>query len=213
MKKHKFTKSVFSPGNKPISLLLVLTMVLLSVFPVIAAGDPGLLLRQQTFTLTPEDGVTVTLSGMLPTGGSAEAKPAEAEGDNVLHAYDITIFDSRHAEFEPGENQPVSVSFQSEAIRQALADGSNNLTVEHIAGNGKTEQVELTFAEGDEASFLADAFSIYVIRDHDEGDIGSKCDEQHDRCLEEERRHEHGLYALAVDDLAGLRTRKEHEDS
>lgn len=170
MEKHKFIKSFISPGNKTISLLLVLTMVLLSVFPVIAVGDSSLQLRQQTFTLTPEEGVTVTLSGLLPSGGSAEAKPANVEGDNVLHAYDITIFDARHADFEPADGQPIDVSFQSDAIKRALADGSNDLTVEHITDSGKTEEVELTFAEDDEVSFSADSFSIYVIRDHDNDD-------------------------------------------
>ena len=44
-------------------------------------------LSEQTFELEPEDGVTVTLKGLMPTDGYAEAKKADVDEEDVLHAY------------------------------------------------------------------------------------------------------------------------------
>ena len=131
-------------------------------------------LVEQSFTLAPEDGVTVTLSGMMPENGYAEAKPADIEGEDILHAYDITIFYSNGWEFEPCDDSPISVSFKSEDIAEAIDDSDIRLEVEHIADNGETESVELICAEDGEAVFDADSFSIYLIKTHDTNDENLK---------------------------------------
>lgn len=116
----------------------------------------------------PEKGVTITLKGLMPTGGYAEAKPASVEEEDVLHAYDISIYYRNGKEFEPYENSPISVSFGSKAIDKAIKDDSVSLEAEHIADNGKTESVELLSAEDGKANFEVDSFSIYVIKAHDD---------------------------------------------
>ena len=123
-------------------------------------------LSEQKFVLTPEDGVTVTLEGLMPTGGHAEGKPADVKEKDVLHAYDITIFWPDGREFEPEENSPISLSSQGEAISVALADDKTTLEAEHIADNGKKESVELVSAEDDKAVLEAESFSIYLIKEH-----------------------------------------------
>lgn len=115
-------------------------------------------LGEQTFVLTPEAGVTVTLEGVMPIGGYADAVSADVEGEDILHAYDITIYYPDGSAFEPDDDSPISVSFKSDAIAEA----------EHITDGGETESVELIAAEDGEAVFEADSFSIYIIKYHDD---------------------------------------------
>ena len=148
---------------------MIALVVAMTSNPVITAYDGLGSIRdlvQQTYTLTPEDGVTVTLSGMMPVYGSAEAEPVETDDSDVLHAYDITIRYADGREFEPDEDEPISVSFRSELISAAIEDSGVTLSVEHIADNGEKEEVDLTLHD-DEASFLAGSFSIYAIKTHE----------------------------------------------
>ena len=123
----------------------------------------------QTFTLEPEPGVTVTLSGLLPAGGTATAVNAETTEEDVIHAYDITIYDGNGAEFQPDEASPLRVTFSSDRIAEAVADGSE-LEAAHITDNGVKEDIELVSSENGEAVFMAESFSIYQIYAHDGDD-------------------------------------------
>ena len=62
-----------------LSLLVILSLLVTSGTTAIAVKSyrASHTLSQQTFTLTPEEGVTVTLNGLMPDNGYAEAKPAE----------------------------------------------------------------------------------------------------------------------------------------
>ena len=154
---------------KLLTLVLVLVMTVTSVPTAIALDSAAAVagLYEQTLTLRPEDGVTLTLSGMMPAGADAEAVPVEMNDDAVLHAYDITIYDRAHRAFEPAQDQPISVSFESEAIAGAIEDSTSVLEVEHIADDGSREAVEVILAEDDELVFEAESFSIYLIKVHD----------------------------------------------
>ena len=157
-----------------LTALLVVTAMFLTSSPVIALDTlrAAEQLSEQTFTLTPEDGVTVTLSGLMPVRGYAEAQPADVAGEDVLHAYDITIHRSDGTEFEPDSGSPIAVSFKSTDIARAIADEETSLTVAHIDDSGKETAVELTDAEGGEVCFDAESFSIYVIYEHEnDGDL------------------------------------------
>lgn len=152
-----------------VSLLVITALLITSSSAVIAIETyrAARTLSEQTFTLNPEDGVTVTLSGLLPTNGYAEAKPAEqASDEGVLHAYDITIRYANGDEFEPADDQPISVGFESAAIASAIADKSTSLEVEHITDSGEVEKVDLSFAEDNTAGFIAGSFSVYLIREN-----------------------------------------------
>ncbi|MBQ5743467.1 MAG: hypothetical protein IIV82_00115, partial [Ruminococcus sp.] len=157
-----------------LTALLVVTAMFLTSSPVIALDTlrAAEQLSEQTFTLTPEDGVTVTLSGLMPVRGYAEAQPADVAGEDVLHAYDITIHRSDGTEFEPDSGSPIAVSFKSTDIARAIADEETSLTVAHIDDSGKETAVALTEAEGSEVCFDAESFSIYVIYEHEnDGDL------------------------------------------
>lgn len=154
------------------TLLTVLSMLFCSGTTAIAVDSfmNRVLLAQQTFgDYTPEDGVTVTLSGLLPVGGSAEVLPYDADGEDVLHAYDITIFDQDGGEFQPAGDAPIAVSVKSDKIEAAL-DGGDTLSVTHIDDSGSESEVALTAADDDEALFDAESFSVYVIKTHDADD-------------------------------------------
>ena len=167
MKKSLLPQAPFRRFLRVMSLILILA-VMLSTSLVANSITVSIsnALTEQTFTLYPEDGVTVTLSGRMPLNGSAEAKPADCDGEDVLHAYDITIRYADGREFEPESGSPIDVSFKSDRI--ALAVGRDNeLTAEHISDSGETEEVPLTVSGSSEASFTAESFSVYKIRAHE----------------------------------------------
>lgn len=182
MKKKTHGKKARALRTKLTSLILAAAVLVTSSFVAIAldtysAADNAAQyameqLTEQTFTLTPEDGVTVTLNGKMPEFGHAEAKPADVSGKDVLHAYDITIFYGNGSEFEPADGETIAVSFQSDDIKKAVAKDGDSLTVGHIDDSGRETEVPLAYAKGDEAGFNADSFSIYVIYEHEnDGDL------------------------------------------
>jgi hypothetical protein len=107
----------------------------------------------------------------MPDNGYAEAKPAEADGEGVLHAYDITIHYAGGGEFEPAEDAPINVSFESAAIAEANANEDTSLAVEHITDDGEVEDIYLAFAKDDTAKFVAESFSVYIIREQEGGEL------------------------------------------
>ena len=150
-------------------VLMIALIVAVTSNPVITALDSYrtvYALEEQSFVLTPEEGVTVTLSGMMPRDGHAEAVAADVEGEDILHAYDITIYYPDGSEFEPDEDAPITVSFSSGAIADAIEDENTTLEIAHISDDGDEESVELTEAGDDTASFEAESFSVYLIRTH-----------------------------------------------
>lgn len=173
MKKRFRSKRLHRVFLKLTSLIVVASLFWTSSSVIALDGfDASAQLREQTFTLTPEEGVTVTLSGVMPLHGYAEAEPADVEGEDVLHAYDITIHRDDGTEFEPDSGNPIAVSFKSAAIERAIADEDTALTVGHIDDSGKETDVKLTEAEGSEVCFDAESFSVYVIYEHEQdGDL------------------------------------------
>ena len=156
---------------RAIAMIVIAVMLMTSTPTAIALEsllNTGALI-EQTFTLSPEDDVQITLSGLMPRGGHAEAEPVDTEEADVLHAYDITIFYADGALFEPSEDAPITVSFMSDAIAEAI-ENNVSLEAEHIRDDGETENIELIYAEDGEASFEAESFSVYVIKTHDEND-------------------------------------------
>lgn len=146
------TNKIFNNVSiKLTSLVLAIVMLATSGFVSIALDNTFSLreLTEQTFTLTPEKGVTVTLHGLMPKNGSADAKLAEVEGEDVLHAYDISIYYADGGEFEPASDSPINVSFQSKEIKKAIKDENTTVEVEHIADNGEKEEIDLSSAKKD----------------------------------------------------------------
>ncbi|MBQ9680338.1 MAG: InlB B-repeat-containing protein [Ruminococcus sp.] len=169
MNENKLNTAAWRVSFKVISLLLAVAMFFTSGSTVTALDTLQAMrsLIEQTYTLTPEEGVTITLEGLMPANGSAEAESAQVEEEGVIHAYDISIYYADGTTFEPSEASPITVSFMSDAIADAIEDDAV-LEVEHIADSGKTESIELISAEDDQATFEAESFSVYVIKTHDE---------------------------------------------
>lgn len=105
--------------------------------------------------------VTIAIDGILPEGVTAKAFPVESTDENVLFSYDITLFDQDDHEYQP-QNGSLKVAFTSQAIRDALNNGSE-LEVKHEDASGKVTPVESESDGNDTISFEAASFSVYTI--------------------------------------------------
>lgn len=90
-------------------------------------------LSEQTITAAMYGGeAIITLSGKMPEGATAEACPVQVsiEGQNVLAAYDITIYDVEGNVFQP-EADAIRVEIADAAVAEAL-DGEEDISVYHM---------------------------------------------------------------------------------
>lgn len=87
--------------------------------------------------LSAEQGVSISIQGMLPKDAVASAYPVQAEidGQTVLAAYDITVYNADGSVFQPAEGQPVKVTISS----SALQIGTETIGVYHAGGTEETE--------------------------------------------------------------------------
>lgn len=120
-------------------------------------------------TAAVEDTTLITVSGLLPVGAEARAYPVELEaptidGQSVLAAYDITIFDADGNLFEQAlPEHPLTVS-----IRPAGWNSQDSLNEEadynayYIPEEGDPEAIDTTTGD-DAVSFQTDHFSTYAL--------------------------------------------------
>lgn len=96
-----------------------------------------------------EQGVVITLEGMLPQKATAAAYPIKAEIDEqtVLAAYDITVYNADGSVFQPAEGSPIKVTISS----SALQTGDGAVEVYHAEGSEKVN-AEAAATEGDDAT-------------------------------------------------------------
>ncbi|MBR1561160.1 MAG: InlB B-repeat-containing protein, partial [Clostridia bacterium] len=116
----------------------------------------------------------IELTGALPVAASVEAQPVEGydDGDGrTLLACDITIQDGGGNTFQPAAGEAVEVTVRSDAIREALERGSALEAWHYADGAADPEPVEILAAAGDAVTFAARAFSVYVIRAHEDGEV------------------------------------------
>lgn len=123
-------------------------------------------LVQQTVKASGSGASAVTLSGMMPEGASAKAVPVnvEIEGQTVLAAYDITIYDRDGKEFQP-EQGSIRVEIVDAAVQEAVAQ-AEDISVFHMENvQAAPEAVanEKVDAAGSTVAFEAEHFSIYVV--------------------------------------------------
>lgn len=101
-----------------------------------------------------EQGVVITLSGMLPDGATASAYPiddVQIDGMSVLAAYDITVNNADGSVFQPAENSPVMVTISSsalqiaedEAIEVYHAETADDETADDVEGPDVSEVAEV----------------------------------------------------------------------
>lgn len=123
-------------------------------------------LVQQTVKASDSGASAVTLSGMMPEGASARAIPVhvEIEGQTILAAYDITIYDRDGKEFQP-EQGSIRVEIADAAVQEAVAQ-AEDISVFHMENAQAAPEAvagEKVDAAGDTVAFEAESFSIYVV--------------------------------------------------
>lgn len=122
-------------------------------------------LPEQTITaVVYESDASITLSGKMPEDAVAEAYPVQVaiEGQNVLAAYDITIYDAEGNVFQP-EAGAIRVEIADAAVTEAL-DGEEDISVYHMENaEAMPQQIEEVNTENQVVAFDAESFSIYVV--------------------------------------------------
>lgn len=116
----------------------------------------------------------VFLTGLLPVNAVATALPVTVtlEGLTVLAAYNITIYADAEAQTAGTEWQPEENTVQIH-FSDVPADEDTTLAVYHIPNETETPELVTTLtpdADGD-VSFDAPGFSVYVIVEHEGGDV------------------------------------------
>ncbi|MCD7763293.1 MAG: leucine-rich repeat protein [Lachnospiraceae bacterium] len=119
-----------------------------------------LTLGQQILDIISGD-ATITVSGLLPEGAYITAAPVdvEIEGENVLLAFDISIYyensDGETVVFEPDDGN-ITVTIESSEI----TDGSS---VYYVPEEGEPEKLDTSEAEEGLVVFDAEHFSTYAV--------------------------------------------------
>ena len=120
------------------------------------------------------DNPQITVQGMLPEDVCAAAVTVDPDvyieptKDAILYAYDISLY-SQDMVYEP-ENEPILVSVSGGAIRNAI-DAGTKLTVVHIPDDPSepVAYIQDLSLNGDTLSFTTDSFSVYLIKEGDDG--------------------------------------------
>ncbi|MCD7833127.1 MAG: leucine-rich repeat protein [Lachnospiraceae bacterium] len=131
-----------------------------------AAGESNgtVALAQQTLDVTSDD-TTITVNGLLPEGASITATPVEVEieGENVLLAFDISIYyenaDGETVIFEP-EDGTITVTIASAEI-------TGGSSVYYVPEEGEPEKLDTAEAEDGAVAFDAEHFSVYAVTSSD----------------------------------------------
>lgn len=129
-----------------------------------------------TYSEKAKDAAVITVSGMLPENASVKAYPVnpkneELAEDEIICAYDITVFTADGKVFQPAEESPLIVTF---SLLQEIGGESekfieNESVIEtvtvaaaHITEDGVLEEIEPEI-DGNTVSFTADRFSVFVV--------------------------------------------------
>lgn len=143
-----------------------------------ALVDPGMtVMLQQTlhaavftdasYAVAAQDGTVITVSGQLPEGAEVRAYPVALEsslinGEVLLCAYDITVFDADGGVFTPAEDSsPLEVTICPPGWAESRSD-DESYTVYHIPPQGPPEAMD-TQSGREAVSFTTDHFSTYAL--------------------------------------------------
>ena len=114
-----------------------------------------------TYTTAADDDMQITVSGTLPEGTTAKAYPVDNDDENVIAAYDITLFDIDGNEYQP-EFGAVSVTFTGSVIEDAI-ENNTDLSIEHEDDYGNVDTIDCDITSGDTITFDAESFSLYRV--------------------------------------------------
>ena len=111
-------------------------------------------------------GDIVRVSGLLPKDAIVEAIPVnvEIEGQSVLLAYDITIYENEEKKNAGISWQPDENGLSVEFISSALETVEEEVNIWHMADTSETpEYVTAVPSPEDSVEFVAESFSVYVV--------------------------------------------------
>lgn len=117
----------------------------------------------KTYSQRSNDGTRIKLSGNLPGYTKVKAYPVEIEieGQEILAAYDITIFDENDKEYKVSEKNDINVQITNQKIKEA-----KEIEIYHKENESAPEEkVEVKNKNRDTVTFKADSFSIYAVTD------------------------------------------------
>lgn len=127
-------------------------------------------LSEQTLKASDTGDATVTLSGKMPKDAKVTAKSVKKdvegkiEGQVVLAAYDITIYDADGKEYQP-EDGAIRVKITTDAIKEATK-ADENMAVYHMKDTkSKPEKVtgKADVQSSKTVAFDAESFSVYAV--------------------------------------------------
>ena len=121
-----------------------------------------IVLVEQSLSVSTGD-ATVTLQGVMPEGATVQAVPVQVaiEGQEVLAAYDITIYDAKGQVYQPQEGA-IKVDIVNAAVAEAAAS-AEEVSVYHMDNAASAPQEVAAAPTGDGVTFQAESFSIYVV--------------------------------------------------
>ena len=138
-------------------------------------NETGLVYRQ----VKAEGEHDLYVSGLMPEGVmvTAESVEVEVSGANVIAAYDIKVFDENGNEWQPSE--PLKISVAPDDISEKSEDETQVIYVpDELAESGKPvdiddksiEKIDAVIEDGNFV-FEAEHFSVYVIIEHEGGEV------------------------------------------
>lgn len=116
-----------------------------------------------SYTNKAVDNTSIKLSGYLPEFTEVRAYPVEVNIKNqeVLAAYDITIFDENKKEYKISEKNDINVQITNQKIKDA-----KKIEVYHKENKlAPEEKVDVKNKDIDTVTFKAESFSIYAVTD------------------------------------------------
>lgn len=110
-----------------------------------------------------DDATVITLTGGIPEQAEIRAFPAMVETEQqVLCAYDITIFLPDGTLFEPGENEQITVTIQSPEWNVQTLGENQEMRIYYVPEEGDPEFMNSSVTE-EEISFDTNHFSVYMV--------------------------------------------------
>ena len=121
-----------------------------------AVTKTAVIYTDATYETVAEDATVITLTGDIPEDSEIRAYPVVLENENLLCAYDITIFLPDGSIHESSPDQSVTVSIESPAVQV------DTMEVYYHPDEGEPELVESTITENG-ILFDTNHFSVYGV--------------------------------------------------
>lgn len=136
-----------------------------------AVDDAEVALKEQTIVAdcpqgTIHNGDQVVVSGLLPEGAIVVAVPVdmEVEGQEVLVAYDISVYVNKEQQAADIKWQPEESTIQVEIISNAIKNADNDVEVWHKDGeDADPEYVTTTPADGSSVVYDTDTLTVSAV--------------------------------------------------